>query len=150
MSSAVRPLHRLPRRLAPFLALMWLMVAIVAGTSGCARTPEFASVGRSESNGQVIELYAPGGRLVAGKNLVRVRLSHATTEAPLDVPPTLVFVQMGRGSAPLRAEVPLTRAEAGAFDGRAVLDAQGVWWAELTFNGADGTQTMRVRVMVGK
>ena len=127
-----------------------LAVAAIVALPGCARNGDYASVGRSVSDGQQVEILAPRGHLATGDNAIKLRLTRAGDHAPLDVAPQLDFAQSARGAAPLHAAVTLVRAAPGDFDGKATFDAQGIWWANLTFNGAGGTQTIRVRVAVGK
>lgn len=157
----MRVLHRLTHRdqmtspvrrwLTLALALAVTIVALVSvNLAGCGRGGDFAPVGHTASNGQDVLILAPQGHLHLGRNSLRLRLTRAAPEQPLDVPAHLEFVLAVPGSAPLRLPVDLAKTGPGAFGGTANLEVPGFWWAEVTFDGIEGTQTVRVRVSVGR
>jgi hypothetical protein len=132
------------------LCVLTTAVTLSGGLAGCARGGEYKPVGRNASGAQEIVVLAPGGELRPGKNSFRLRLVRTADKQPLDVPAGLEFVLGARGSAPVRVPVDLEKTGPGAYSGSATLDIPGVWWAEVTFNGSEGTQTVRVRVTVGR
>lgn len=153
---AMCELRRRGRRLGPGLRLLAgaCVLAAVAGLAGnlagCGRGGDVQPVGHTVSGTQDILLLAPGGHLRLGKNTVELRLTQAANQQPLDVVAHLDFVLGVAGSAPVRIPVDLAKTAPGAFTGKVLLDVPGPWWGEVTFNGIEGTQTVRVRVSVGR
>ncbi len=130
-------------------AAVGLLAALLLPLGGCSRGGAFEQVGHTTSGRQDIAVLAPSGHLGRGSNKVQLRLMHDGIQ-PLDVVTHLEFVLAERGAAPLRVPVELSRSGPGVQDGTAALDEPGAWWAEVTFDGLDGTETVRVRVTVDR
>ena len=134
--------HRILRRSVD-LALLAGAIA----SAGCGRA--MRQVATATLGTETAALSAPGGQLVEGSNDVAVAVTAGPARTPLAADSVRFALAMPMpGGAPMREEVRLSRKTPGRYAGRIATPMAGDWWAEVTFDGPAGTETIRMKVTV--